>query len=88
MSRILNASRQTWGDFPWYWLVLATGFNTPPTQIGTTTTPSNGTVYQYDYDTATTYYRFIADDGSDDAFYDNWDGTTLSGFLTNKKVEI
>lgn len=67
------------------WTDLATGWNAEPTLNATI--PS-GEVYTYTYDGPATYYRFIATDGSEDAFYNNFDGVVLSVLVKEKKISI
>lgn len=67
------------------WIDLATGWNAEPTL--NTTIPS-GEVYTYTYNGPATYYRFIATDGSQDAFYENFDGVTLTDLVKEKQITI
>lgn len=67
------------------WTDLATGWNAEPVF---NTALAGGDVYTYTYDGPATYYRYIATDGSIDAFYDNFDGATLSDLVKEKKITI
>lgn len=71
-------------DFP-TWTDLAVGWNAEPTF---TAAIVGGDVYTYTYDTGITYYRYIADDGSIDAFYDNFDGVNLTTLIKEKKITL
>ena len=70
--------------FASYWMTLARGFSVIPTEIGST---ANGGVWEYTY-TNGTLYRYIATDLSLDAFYTTWDGSAVSGLVTEKKTTI
>lgn len=71
-------------DFP-TWTDLAVGWNAEPSF---NTSLAGGDVYTYTYDTGITYYRYIANDGSIDAFYDNFDGVNLTTLIIQKKISI
>jgi hypothetical protein len=68
------------------WMTLVRGYNTTPVLLATI--PS-GEVYTYVYTSSPsniTYYRFISTDGSTDAFYTYFSGTTLSGVVASKSI--
>jgi len=70
------------------WMTLVRGYNTTPTLCATITT---GDVYTYKYNSSPsniTYYRFIATDGSIDAFYTYFSGSTLTGIVASKSITI
>lgn len=67
------------------WTDLATGWNAEP---AFNTALAGGDVYTYTYDGPATYYRYIATDGSMDAFYDNFDGVNLTDLVKEKKITI
>jgi len=67
-----------------YWMSLARGFSSIPTQIATIAT---GQVWEYTYINGT-LYRFIADDLSEDSFYENWNGAIVSGLVATKQISI
>lgn len=69
-------------NFP-TWTDLATGWNTEPVF---NTALVGGDVYDYVYDGPVTYYRYIANDGSIDAFYSGFDGTNLTGLIKEKQI--
>lgn len=68
------------------WMTLVRGYNTTPVLCAAIT---NGNVYVYTYDSFPTniiYYRYIANDNSDDSFYSYFNGNTLSGLIASKKI--
>jgi hypothetical protein len=70
------------------WMTLIRGYNTTPTLCATIVT---GEVYTYAYNSSPsniTYYRYIATDGSEDAFYTYFSGNTLSGLVASKSIII
>jgi hypothetical protein len=67
------------------WISLVTGYNAEPTLFATI---ASGDVYLYTYSPSTTYYRHIASDLSEDAFYENFDGTNLTDLLVTKEVAV
>lgn len=70
------------------WMTLVRGYNTTPTLCATIVT---GDVYTYIYNSTPsniTYYRYIATDGSIDAFYTYYSGSTLSGLVASKSITI
>ncbi len=69
-------------NFP-TWTDLATGWNTEPVF---NTALAGGDVYDYVYDGPVTYYRYIANDGSLDAFYSGFDGVNLTGLIKEKQI--
>lgn len=68
---------------PSTWIELATGWSTEPTLESTLT---DGDVYKYVYSDGTTYYRYIANDGSEDSFYELFDGINLSSLVADKQI--
>lgn len=48
----------------------------------------SGQVFRYTYLGGVTYYRFIANDESEDSFYANYDGGILSQLVSTKKITI
>lgn len=73
-----------------FWMSLARGFKGGTEPTLNASQPAGAEVYDYTYDTAaggtTTRYRYIADDGSIDAFYTGWDGATATGLLARKRI--
>lgn len=70
------------------WMTLVRGYNTTPTLCATITT---GDVYTYVYNSSpsnVTYYRYIASDGSVDAFYTYFSGSTLTGIVASKSINL
>jgi hypothetical protein len=70
------------------WMTLVRGYNTTPTLLATLGT---GDVYTYIYNSSPsniTYYRYIATDGSVDAFYSSFNGTTVSGLVASKSITL
>lgn len=70
------------------WMTLVRGYNTTPTLLATIAT---GDVYTYVYNSSpsnVTYYRYIATDGTVDAFYTYYSGSTLSGLVASKSITI
>ena len=70
------------------WMTLVRGYKTTPTLSASLI---NGDVYTYTYNTTGSdlnYYRYIANDGSVDAFYSHFSGSTLSGLLASKSIII
>lgn len=70
------------------WIQLVTGYKvgTIPTFLATIVT---GDVYSYTFETDTTdviYYRHIG--VTEDAFYENFDGTNLTDFIVKKETLI
>ena len=68
------------------WMALARGWDVEPTL---NTTIAGGEVWNYHYDNGAGgvgYFRYIADDGSLDAFYSGFSDPTLSGFIVEKKI--
>lgn len=68
------------------WMTLVRGFKTEP--VFNTSTGS-GDVYDYVYSTSNndvTYYRYIANDGSEDSFYENFSGGVLTNLLAKKQI--
>ena len=65
------------------WINYVVGYSTEP-QLTTSVLP--GELYIYAYQDATTLYRFIADDNSEDAFYETYENDTLSGLVATKRM--
>jgi hypothetical protein len=68
------------------WMTLVRGYKTTPTL--NVSLPA-GDVYNYIFSTAgsdVTYYRYIANDGSEDSFYGNFTNPTLSNLIATKKI--
>ena len=68
------------------WMTLVRGYNTTPTLSATIPT---GEVYTYVYTSSPsniTYYRYIATNGTEDAFYTYFSDTTLSGLVASKSI--
>lgn len=70
------------------WIQLVTGYKvgTTPTFLATIAT---GDVYEYTFETASsdvTYYRHIGT--TEDAFYENFNGTNLTDFIVKKETLI
>lgn len=65
------------------WIGLATGYASVPTGP---TNVTGGKVYTYTYTGPTTRYRFIANDGSIDAFYSGFNGSSVSGLIVTKSL--
>jgi len=68
------------------WMTLVRGYKTVPTLLQTI---AGGDVYTYVYATTgtdKTYYRYIANDGSEDSFYGNFSNPTLSNLITKKAI--
>jgi len=72
-----------------YWMSLARGYSVEPVLH---TTLLDGEVYTYVYTdqlgATTTLYRYIKTDLTLDAFYSGFDGTTLSGLITQKQIIV
>lgn len=68
-----------------YWINLATGWKEEPSL---NTSLAGGDVYTYFYEGNITYYRYIANDGTIDAFYASFDGSILTDFVIEKKVTL
>ena len=69
-------------------MTLVRGYNTTPTL---NTTIGTGEVWNYVYTSSPsdkTYYRFIATDGSEDAFYASFNGTAVSNLIARKGITI
>lgn len=68
------------------WMTLIRGYNAVPTLLQTI---AGGDVYTYTYSTTgtdKTYYRYIANDGSEDSFYSDFTGGTLNDLVAKKTV--
>jgi hypothetical protein len=69
------------------WMTLARGFSATPTLLQTVVIPSSGKVYLYTYVDGVRY-RFIADDGSLDAFYETFIGSVLGVQVAKKNITL
>lgn len=70
------------------WMTLTRGYKTTPTLSASIT---GGDVYTYVYNSSPSdvvYYRYIATDGSQDAYYTYFSGSTLSGLVATKSVTL
>jgi hypothetical protein len=70
------------------WMTLVRGYNTTPILLASI---GGGDVYTYVYNYGVgtiTYYRFISTDGSTDAFYTSFNGTSLSGLVASKSITL
>lgn len=67
------------------WVGLVMGFAAPPTGPMVIT---GGKVYTYTYLGPATRYRFIATDGSLDAFYTDFNGVAVTGLVATKTISI
>jgi hypothetical protein len=70
------------------WMTLVRGYNATPTLLANI---GSGEVYTYVYNsspTNITYYRFISNDGSTDAFYNSWNGSAVSGLVASKSITL
>jgi hypothetical protein len=68
------------------WMTLVRGYKTTPSLSASL---SGGDVYTYTFSTTGTdlsYYRYIANDGSEDKFYSYFAGNTLSGLIASKAI--
>lgn len=83
----ISASNKIYGTII-DWMTLTRGFKTEPTL---NTTIAGGDVYNYVYEsspTDKTYYRYIATDGSEDAYYETFSGGNLSSLIAKKKITV
>ena len=70
------------------WMTLTRGFKIEPVFNSTI---AGGDVYTYVYESSPsdkTYYRYIATDGSEDAYYGTFSGGILSNLITKKKIIV
>lgn len=70
------------------WMTLVRGYKATPTL---NTTIATGEVWNYVYTSSPsdkTYYRFIATDGSEDAFYASFNGTAVSNLIARKGITL
>lgn len=70
------------------WMTLTRGYKVVPTLSAAIT---GGDVYSYVYNSTPSdivYYRYIATDGSQDAFYTYFSGSTLSGLVATKSITL
>jgi hypothetical protein len=68
------------------WMTLTRGYKITPVFNSSIST---GDVYDYVYSTSSTdktYYRYIATDGSEDAYYENFSGGILSNLIVKKQI--
>lgn len=67
------------------WIDYVAGYLVEPFVLSTI---ASGDVYQYEYNSGIIYYRFIANDLSEDTFYDTFDGMNLSGVIATKQLQL
>ena len=70
------------------WMTLTRGFKIEPVFNSTI---AGGDVYTYVYESSPsdkTYYRYIATDGSEDAYYGTFSGGILSNLIAKKKIIV
>lgn len=67
------------------WLGLATGFESLPIIVSTI---SSGVIYAYRYFGNITFYRYIANNGTLDAFYRSFTDGVLSDIIASKKLDV
>ena len=65
------------------WINLASGWDIEPTQLQTSLP---GEVYQYKYKNNSIYFRYIANDLSVDAFYENFVDPNLTGLIVTRRI--
>lgn len=83
----ISASNKIYGTII-DWMTLTRGFKIEPTFNSTI---AGGDVYDYVYSstpTDKTYYRYIATDGSEDAYYGTFSGGILSNIIAKKEIII
>jgi hypothetical protein len=83
----ISASNKIYGTII-DWTTLTRGFKIEPTFNSTI---AGGDVYTYVYESSPsdkTYYRFIATNGSEDAYYETFSGGSLSNLIAKKKIII
>ena len=78
----LRLAVQDLADGQLSWNYLSSNWTTAPVQVGTT---AAGAVYSYTL-SETTRYRLVPSiyAAAQDAFYSNWDGTNLTGFIISR----
>jgi len=87
ISGSISASNKIYGTII-DWMTLTRGYKIVPTFNSTI---AGGDVYTYVYESSPsdkTYYRYIATNGSEDAYYENFSGGILSNIIAKKKVII
>lgn len=74
------------GDGPAEWIDYVLKYSSVPTVV---LDDSTGLVLKYMYnEDSVTLYRFISPDASTDAFYSQFDGTTVSVLVAAKQASI
>ena len=87
VSGSISASNKIYGTII-DWMTLTRGFKIEPVFNSTI---AGGDVYTYVYESSPsdkTYYRYIATDGSEDAYYGTFSGGILSNLITKKKIIV
>jgi hypothetical protein len=87
VSGSISASNKIYGTII-DWMTLTRGFKIEPVFNSTI---AGGDVYTYVYESSPsdkTYYRYIATDGSEDAYYGTFSGGILSDLITKKKIIV
>jgi hypothetical protein len=87
VSGSISASNKIYGNII-DWMTLTRGYKIEPVLNSTIST---GDVYTYVYDSFPsdkTYYRYIATDGSEDAYYEEFSGGILSNLIAKKKIIV
>jgi uncharacterized protein YoxC len=87
VSGSISASNKIYGTII-DWMTLTRGYKTVPTFNSTIV---GGDVYTYVYESSPsdkTYYRYIATDGSEDAYYETFSGGILSNVIAKKEIII
>ena len=87
VSGSISASNKIYGTII-DWMTLTRGYKTVPTFNSTIV---GGDVYTYVYESSPsdkTYYRYIATDGSEDAYYGTFSGGILSNVIAKKEIII
>jgi len=87
VSGSISASNKIYGTII-DWMTLTRGFKIEPVFNSTI---AGGDVYNYVYEsspTDKTYYRYIATDGSEDAYYETFSGGNLSNLIAKKKIIV
>ncbi len=87
VSGSISASNKIYGTII-DWMTLTRGFKIEPVFNSTI---AGGDVYTYVYESSPsdkTYYRYIATDGSEDAYYGTFSGGILSDLIAKKKIIV
>jgi hypothetical protein len=87
VSGSISASNKIYGTII-DWMTLTRGFKIEPVFNSTI---AGGDIYTYVYESSPsdkTYYRYIATDGSEDAYYENFSGGILSNLVAKKQIII